>query len=236
MILRYILNFLITFAANKERRMDMKGFFGKFVSRYLLGHLLAMVIVVCLLIFGVIYGLSVYTHHGEGVEVPDLYGMNFEEAASLLGSQNVILETSDTGYNKRMDPNCILLQIPSAGVKVKGGRTIYVTINSTSSPKVRIPDIIENSSYREANARLTAIGFLLSEPKVIAGEKDWVYGIMSGSRNLRAGDMVSIETPLVLVIGSGEHEETDEDEMLAITDSTSNEPDDFIEIVGEEEP
>ncbi len=212
--------------------MDVKEFFGKFVSRYLLGHLLAMVVVVCLLCFGVMYGLSVYTHHGEGIEVPNLYGMDYNEAVSLLSNKKVIVEISDTGYNKKMDADCILLQTPGAGTKVKEGRTVYVTINSTTSPKVKIPDIVDNSSYREAQARLSALGFNLLEPKVIDGERDWVYGVMTGTRNLQAGDVVSIEMPLVLVIGNGtSEEEEDLDVMLEVPDSLMMEADDFEEVV-----
>ena len=64
--------------------MNTKEFFGKFKSGYLLGHLLAMVAVIILLCIGVWYGLRVYTHHGEGIRIPDLTGMNSLEARRLL--------------------------------------------------------------------------------------------------------------------------------------------------------
>lgn len=211
--------------------MDMKDFLGKFVSRYLLGHLLAMVLVVVLLCVGIMYGLSAYTHHGEGVEIPDLYGMNYTDAISLLSSKGIRVVSNDTGYNQRMEADCILLQMPGAGTKVKEGRTVYVTINSNSSPKIRIPDVIDNCSYREAQARLTAVGFSLLEPKVVDGERDWVYGIRAGNRNLQAGDAVSIETPLTLVIGRGNSEEDEEDMMLDIPDSMGDDEDEFMEII-----
>jgi beta-lactam-binding protein with PASTA domain len=211
--------------------MDIKKFFGKFVSRYLLGHLFAMAMVVLLLCIGVMYGLSEYTHHGEGIELPDLYGMDYSDAITLLSEKGIYVVANDTGYNKRMSANSVLLQMPGAGTKVKEGRTIYVTINSTSSPKVKIPDIIDNSSYREAQARLTAVGFVLLEPKVIDGERDWVYGVLSGSRNLQAGDMISIEAPLQLVIGNGTSEdEEEEDAMLDMPTSSGEDIDEFIEV------
>ena len=136
-----------------------------------------------------------------------------------------------------MDADCILAQTPGAGTKVKEGRTVYLTINSTSSPRVKIPDIIDNSSYREAQARLSAIGFTLVEPKVIDGERDWVYGVMAGAKNLQSGDMVSIETPLMLVIGNGKSViENSEDALLDTLDTTDGgvEKDEFEEIVGVE--
>ena len=50
--------------------MKTKDFFGKFVNIYLLGNLLAMVLVIVALCLGVKYGLEWYTHHGEGIKVP----------------------------------------------------------------------------------------------------------------------------------------------------------------------
>ena len=212
--------------------MDVKEFFGKFLSRYLFLHLLAMALFLILLCFGVQYALSAYTHHDEGIEVPDLYGMEYVDAIASMSEKGIYVIANDTGYNKRMDADCILMQQPGAGTKVKEGRTIYVTINSTSSPKVRIPDLIDNSSYREAQARLTAIGFTLLEPKLVDGERDWVYGVMAGSRNLRAGDMVSIETPLMLVIGNGTSEDEDEEDMrLDAPSLIDGDTDEFVEIV-----
>ena len=93
---------------------------------------------------------------------------------------------------------------------VKSGHTVYLTVNSPSSPTIAIPDVVDNSSYREAEAKLMALGFKLLPPQVIAGEKDWVYGILCRGRRVSTGDHVSIETPLTLIIGSGQYE-SDED-------------------------
>lgn len=190
--------------------MNAKDFIGKFKSLYLWLNLLAMLIVAVLLCVGVWYGLDVYTHHGQAIKVPDLSGMSFDKAATLLDSDGLDIVVSDTGYNKRLPAGCILAQQPDAGNYVKEGRTIYVTINSLQSPQVALPDLIDNSSYREAEARLKAIGFRLLEPRRIEGEKDWVYGIQCGGRHLQTGDMVSIESALVLIIGNGMYDE-DED-------------------------
>ena len=211
--------------------MDVKVFFGKFVSGYLWGHLLAMTLVIVGLCFGVKYGLAIYTHHGEGIALPNLRGMSYAKAIEMMEEQGIYVVANDTGYNKKMEAGCVLMQTPGAGTKVKEGRTIFVTINSTSSPAVKIPDIIDNSSFREAQAKLTALGFRLLEPKVIDGERDWVYDVQAGGRSLQQGDMVPIETPLTLVIGNGMiGEESEEDMMLDMPDSTDLEIDDFEEV------
>ena len=187
--------------------MKTKEFFGKFVSAYLLGHLLAMALVIVLLCFGVKYGLDWYTHHGQGVTVPKVEGMKFANAHALVLEKGLNIMVSDSGYNKRLPANCILAQSPGEGTKVKEGHTIYVTVNSPSSPSFAIPDVVDNSSYREAEAKLMAIGFKLLPPKYVPGEKDWVYGILSRGRRVSAGDVVSIESPLTLMIGSGLYDE-----------------------------
>ncbi len=211
--------------------MDVKVFFGKFVSGYLWGHLLAMTLVIVGLCFGVKYGLAIYTHHGEGIALPNLRGMSYAKAIEMMEEQGIYVVANDTGYNKKMEAGCVLMQTPGAGTKVKEGRTIFVTINSTSSPAVKIPDIIDNSSFREAQAKLTALGFRLLEPKVIDGERDWVYDVQAGGRSLQQGDMVPIETPLTLVIGNGMiGEESEEDMMLDMPDSTDLEIDEFEEV------
>ncbi len=191
--------------------MKVKEFFGKIVSPFLMGNLLAMLLVVCLLFLGVKFGLEWYTHHGQGIKVPKVEGMVYSNALALIEQDGLYIMVTDSGYNKRLPANCILAQSPDAGTLVKAGHTIYVTLNSPSSPTFSIPDVVDNSSYREAEAKLTALGFKLLPPKLVMGEKDWVYGIMSRGRQLTAGDLVSIDQPLTLMIGSGMYDSEDEE-------------------------
>lgn len=45
-------------------------FLRKLASRYLLGNLIAMALVVVAVCLGVRYGLDIYTHHGEKIMIP----------------------------------------------------------------------------------------------------------------------------------------------------------------------
>ena len=190
--------------------MKAKEFFGKFASGYLWGNLLAMLIVIVLLALGVKYGLDWYTHHGEGVKIPKVEGMDYAKARSLIEAHGLNIMVSDSGYNKSMAANSILIQNPGAGTTVKLGHTVYVTVNSPSSPSFAIPDIVDNSSFREAEAKLTALGFKLTPPQEVAGEKDWVYGVLCRGHRVSAGDHVSIDNPLTLMIGSGTYDSEEE--------------------------
>lgn len=215
--------------------MKLKEFFSKLTSLYLLGHLLTMAVVVVLLCLGVWFGLRLYTHHGEGIAIPDLKGMKMGEARELLESDGLYMVVNDRRHDKSKPADCILAQLPGAGMKVKSGRTIYVTINSNESERKVIPEVIDNSSYREAQARLAAIGFKILEPKLIDGEKDWVYGIQAGGRNIINGAMVPIDQPLTLVIGRGAAAEDEElmNEQENDTDTSEDNEDDvdgFLEV------
>lgn len=216
--------------------MKIKEFFSKIFSLFVVGNLVAMVVVIVLLCFGVKYGLEWYTHHGEGVKIPKVEGMTYENARMLLEQNGLNIMVSDSGYNKRLPANCILAQSPGEGTMVKDGHMIYVTVNSPSSPSFAIPDIVDNSSYREAEAKLMAIGFKLLPPKKVMGEKDWVYGIISRGRRVTTGDMVSIDSPLTLIIGSGTYDSEDEEIDYVEPEyrrMLGEEVDEFEEVTGE---
>lgn len=194
-----------------------------------------MAVVVGLLCVGLKWGLDLYTHHGEGITVPNIKGMSYERALALVESDGLQLVVSDSSYNKKLPADCILMQTPGYGAKVKSGHTIYVTVNAASSPTLTIPDIVDNSSSREALARLRALGFKLAEPKLVTGEKDWVYGIECGGRRVANGDAVSVEASLTLLIGNGQYDEEDvavdySDDIDLLMSDEQNSKDDFEEV------
>lgn len=184
--------------------MTIKEFFHKLFSPFVLWNVGAMAALVVVAVVGVSIWLAFYTHHGESVAVPDLQGMSLSDAQLRTDDAGLLLCVADSGYNKSLPAGAVLMQNPEGGEKVKAGRTVYVTINSGRTPTIALPDLIDNSSYREAHARLAAMGFTMSEPIMVNGERDWVYGIMAGKRGLNTGDRVSTEQPLTLVIGNGQ--------------------------------
>ena len=183
--------------------MTGKNFFRKFFSIYLWGNILAMGIIVLLLCVGLKYGLDLYTHHGQKVPVPNVIHKTYSEAEDLLDAMDLTVVVSDTDYIKTLPPDCVLEQSPMAGDTVKPGRIVYLKINASHSPSYPVPDIIENSSLRDAQAKLLAIGFKLGDPEYIPGEKEWVYGLKCRGRNLKTGDQVSVEDVLILQVGDG---------------------------------
>ena len=214
--------------------MRTKEFFGKFCSKFLFWNLIAMALVVILLVVGVNYGLDWYTHHGESIRVPNIEGMRITKAREMMEECGLEIVVTDSGYNKRLPADCVLTQSPGAGLTVKSGHTIYVTINSSNSPSVAIPDVVDNCSYREAEAKLISLGFKVLPPQYVTGEKDWVYGVSCNGRKVSTGERVSIEQPLTLLVGSGQYSADEELNVVgdddAMMQSGDGEVDDFEEV------
>lgn len=175
----------------------------KLFDSFLWVNLLCMAVVIVLLMLGVHFGLNFYTNHGEEITVPDVNHKAYEDAFDLLDDLGLEAIVVDTSYVRTLPPGCILEQMPKPGAVVKSGRIIYLTINATSQPTMPLPDIIDNSSERNAKARLTAMGFRIGETEYIPGEEGWVYGVKVNGRSYATGQQVPINALIILQVGNG---------------------------------
>lgn len=199
--------------------MTIKDFFSFRQNKYFWLNILAMIVAVTGIIWGVLTALDIYTRHGEAVIVPDVKGMGVAEAEKIFRNRGLSCIVSDSSYVKKQPAGCILDYNPSAGQKVKEGRIIYLTINTLSIPLCQVPDVADNSSMRQAEARLLAAGFKIAEIEKCAGEQDWVYGVKYQDRLLEIDEKVPVGSTLVLVVGNGEQEPEEEaDSTLVETD------------------
>ncbi|MBR5804475.1 MAG: PASTA domain-containing protein [Bacteroidaceae bacterium] len=185
--------------------MTIKEFFSFKTNFFFWGNLLAMAIVAVGLVWGVFKWLGVYTHHDVAVTIPEVKGLSIAEAKNLLVSHKLKPVISDSVYNTAQPGGIVLDMTPSHGAVVKEGRSVYLTINTNCPPMRVIPNLIDNSSLREAEAKLRAMGFVLEENDTIDGEKDWIYGIKHEGVSLENGDEIPVGAKLVLEVGGGEY-------------------------------
>lgn len=185
--------------------MTIKEFFSFKKNFFFWGNLLAMVLVAVGLVWGVFKWLDHYTDHNIAVTVPDVKGLQRVEAETLLRQHKLNPVVSDSTYNTSQPGGVILDMNPAQGSVVKEGRAVYITVNTNRPPMRVIPDLIDNSSLREAEAKLRAMGFVLAENDTIEGEQDWIYGIKYKGASLQNGDEVPIGATLVLEVGGGEY-------------------------------
>ena len=175
--------------------MTIKEFFSFKANRFFWINIIAMVVVAVLIVVGTLKGLDIYTRHGEAVIVPDVKGMSVSEAEKMFRNHGLTCVVSDSSYVKNKPSGIILDLNPSVGQKVKEGRTIYLTINTLSTPLSVVPDVADNSSVRQAQAKLIAAGFKLTENRI--------YGVIYQGRQLQIGDKAPIGATLTLMVGDG---------------------------------
>lgn len=111
-----------------------------FISREFLITILSLIglgVLAYLLIFLLI--LPAYTRHGDGVLVPNIQRMSYEEAAQSLKKANLRFEVKDSSYQKDFDPLTVLDQYPAPLSRVKPGRKVFLTLNRRSVPQVKMP-------------------------------------------------------------------------------------------------
>ena len=172
--------------------------------RLLLINCAAMVAVVVGAIFITFRWINSYTEHGVAIIVPDITGMQEEDAISKLAQHHLAGVAYDYTYIKGVPVGEITAQRPAANSKVKRGRKVYLTVSSGNQPMIAIPDVIENSSLREAESRLRAAGFRLTPNDTIAGDLDWVYGIRYNGRELKDQERIPEGAELTIIVGGGE--------------------------------
>jgi len=124
--------------------------------------LLALGLVIVLLLM-VQWSLKSYTRHGEKIVVPDLKGKSIEESVRLLDEKGLEYKIIDSTFSNKFPSRSIVEQTPKSGTGVKNGRTIYLTINASNSPKVEIPDLIGRSSMKYAKMQLESYGLQVGE-------------------------------------------------------------------------
>lgn len=199
--------------------MTIREFFSFKTNKFFWLNIIAMIVVVIVMVFGVLKWLDIHTHHGETVMVPDVKGMMVEEATKMLRNHGLVCVISDTKYVKDKAAGIILDLKPGVGEKVKEGRTVYLTVNTLDIPLRVIPDVADNSSLRQAEAKLQSAGFKLAEIQLIQGERDWVYGVKYQGRQLTTGEKVPVGASLTLMVGNGAGDMTEEDSIDTDTDT-----------------
>ena len=181
--------------------IGFRDFFSFRKNKFFWINIIVMVVVTIAAAWETLLWLDAYTRHGEAHIVPDVKNKNIAEATRVLNDRTMKSVVIDSNYVKGVPAGMVLEQMPDAGSRVKEGRTVYLTITTTSVPLVSLPDIIDNSSVRQAEAKLKGIGFKLTEPELVPGEQDWVYGIKYRGKELKSGDKIPHEALLTLCVG-----------------------------------
>lgn len=175
----------------------------KFLTSFWTLHVAGMIAFLAVALTATFWWLDAYTRHGQEVKVPNVCGLTSTQAIKALLDAGLQAEIADTGYVHASAPGIILAQSVAGGTSLKEGRLINLTVNSPHAPFVTLPDLADNSSLREAEQRIRAIGLKLEATEYIDGEKDWVYDVKVNGQSRPAGSRISGEARVTLVAGNG---------------------------------
>lgn len=185
----------------------MNKFTAFFKTHPIIRTLLLLCIVMVVMVFLLMWCLTLYTRHGEKQIVPNVCGLKVESAAMLLEGKGLRYEVVDSVYSKEVEKGCIVEQDPVAGSTVKEERNIYLIINATLDRMVALPNVVD-ISLRQATARLEALGFKIAKVTQKPSEyKDLVLGVYMQGKLVHPDEMIKAESALELHVGSGTEEE-----------------------------
>lgn len=188
-----------------KKKFDKKPILGN----SLLKNLIAITICGIALILLAMLFLHVYTRHGQNVVVPDLEGLQVEEANVILTAKGIHAEIVDSIYRDDAIPGAILSQVPKPNNRVKEGRSIYVTVYSKSPKEVAVPGLVDYS-VRQATALLNSLGFnnitIKEVPSQYAG---LVLRVEYRGKQLAPEEKIPAGSPLQLVVSSSSSTTTD---------------------------
>ncbi|MDR1381095.1 MAG: PASTA domain-containing protein [Tannerella sp.] len=203
----------------------MNPFFYKIFKKPVYVHLLVMAALLCLIIYIVLKNIDSYTNHNQAVTVPDVRGLQIEDAAPFFEQNRLRYVIVDSIFSKETKPGAIVDLLPEANSRVKKNRIVYVTVNAKTEETAPIPDITD-ISFRQAYALLRARGFIDVEHKYVSGEyRDLTLGVEYGGQMIIDGTRVPLNAKLILVVSDGN---------ITPLDSASMR-EDSIEIIGGDE-
>lgn len=147
--------------------------------------------------------LDFWTDHGNERVVPNVKGLSYPQAESVLKVADLTVEISDSIYDSTAKPGTVIEQSPHKDAKVKPGRIVYLTIVAFSPKMVTIPDI-SNVSQRQAQSIFEGLG--IKKIKVVEVESEYQDLLLSAKYNglpLSAGARIPVTASITLEVGKG---------------------------------
>ncbi|MBB6499372.1 PASTA domain-containing protein [Pedobacter cryoconitis] len=180
-------------------------------------NLLAAIATVAILLFIAFFSLRYYTKHGQGLNVPAVKGLSFNQAVSKLEDLGLRYEV-DSVYIMDMPPGTVIDQDPEANTFVKDNRTIYLTINTAQAPNVKFPEI-QFKSFIEAQSIIHSFGLKVGDTVYKADiSKDVVLEVSFGGQAIKPGDVIPKGSKIDMLLGDGRgNEDVDIPALLGFT-------------------
>ena len=147
------------------------------------------------------FSLDFYTRHDSKIQVPNLVKLNPIEAEEKLSSLGLRMVINDTVYLETFKPGVVTEQLPESNEFVKENRTVYITVNATTRPKVSMPKLVD-CSLNLAKALIKNAGLTLGQISYSYGEMghNLVVSQKIGGISIEPGQKILKGTKVDLVV------------------------------------
>ena len=172
-------------------------------SKLFLFNALKFVISTFLVLLMLYWLLGCYTKHGQSVTVPSLKGMTIQQAEKLLDDRGLNFIITDSVFDAAAKPMQVLEQDPLPNSKVKPSRYIYLTLNATKPPLVKLPNMIGKSlEICTRNLEMRGLRIASTETKADPATNS-VLEVRYNGKVIKANDEIPKGAGLVLVVADG---------------------------------
>lgn len=165
-------------------------------------HLLLMVIIAFAIYKIFFSSLDSITNHGVEFKVPDVVGMNVNDALKTLDNGGYQVDL-DSSYSMKHEPGEVLSQMPDTGAMVKKGRTVFLIVNKSDAPLTPMPDLT-GLSYRSGlmviKSNKLRLGDTIHRPDIADGA---ILEQRYKNKQIAEGTMLPQGSTIDLVIGDG---------------------------------
>ena len=191
-----------------DKKFSIKDFYSK---HPIISHLIIIIIVAWILVWGVLLFLDHWTMHGSTAVVPQIKHRSYAEAQASLAANKLTIEISDSIYDTSLPAGTIVESWPKAGAVVKEGRQVYVTVTAFSPKQVTISmPLTGNVSSRQAMSYLRGIGISDIRLEHVPSEfVDLVMDAKYDGKPLTVGSVIPVNATVTLEVGNGPALESD---------------------------
>ena len=173
------------------------------ISKTFLRHLGIAAGLAVLILISILLWLRIYTHHGQGITVPNLTGLTLDEVNDVVSSRKLNYMVIDSVYSSDVPRGTVVKQNPEPISKVKVRRKIFITMNAVNPEKVHMPNLV-SLSYRQAQLALENAG--LEEGEISYRPDFAANSVLQQNLNgavINEGTMVEKGSRIDLVLGMG---------------------------------
>lgn len=198
---------MVSLKVYSEFNIHKMGALKNILSNWIVKNILLAIVALAAVIVLFSFALNLLTNHNRVINVPDLTGMTVEEAHRAASSAGVKTGILDSVFVKRMARGAVFSQNPKAGERVKKGRRIFLTINSVTARKVRMPNLV-GYSMRQAKAELNAKGLNLGKLIYVSDiATNNVLKQLYHNADIRPGTSIESGSDIDLQVGLNEGED-----------------------------